>query len=370
MKSTTIQRARDNRTPAPIPQNYTTTNTHLANLLGYTSSANVYLTPESVAGLPALNAGIDKVANSVATMMTSAKTFDNANVIASPLVVSRPCPLYGSYEWWQMVTRTVMMRGNFVALIATRDENGTPEQLVPIHPDSVDLEVEAGLPVYNVFDYSFSYDQVLHIRSHAPVGSLWGLGIVERYRKNLSSQLYEQHYAETSFKSGGVPTAVVQIDAAVPTAEQIEAVNDGWISAHGGATRKPAIVGKNMNITPLSWSPHDSEFVESRKLTIAEAALITGLRPEDLGASIGGSGLTYGNRSDDALQRITDSYAPWLNLIEQGWGDLLPIGQTVEGNPEALLRMSTRERLEIAQLRISMGIATPEDIRTEELTAQ
>lgn len=368
MKRTTYQRARDNRTPAPIPQSYATTNTALASLLGYTSSANVYFTAESIAGLPALNAGVDKVANSVATMMVGAKTFQDRSVIDSPLVVSRPCPLYGSYEWWQMVGRSVMMRGNFVALIATRDENGTAEQLVPIHPDSVDLEIEGGLPIYNVGEYSFSYDQVLHIRSHAPIGSLWGLGIIERFRKGLSSALYEQHYAETSYKSGGVPTAVVQIDAAVPTAEQIEAVNEGWITAHGNGNRKPAIVGKNMTISPLSWSPADSEFVESRKLTIAEAALICGLRPEDLGASIGGSGMTYGNRSDDALQRITDSYSPWLNLIEQGWSDLLPTGQSVQGNPEALLRMSTRERLELAQLRISMGIATPEEIRTEEET--
>lgn len=368
MKSTSIKRARDNRSPAPLKEHFSTTNTALANLLGYTTSANVYYTDSSVAGLPALNAGVDKVANSVATMMTHAKTYDGGSVIPSPLVVSRPCPLYGSYEYYQMVVRTVMMKGNFVSLIATRDENGVAEQLVPIHPDAVDLEIEGGLPVYNVDDYSFTWDQVLHIRSHAQVGTLWGVGIVERYRKSLSSALYEQHYAETSYKSGGVPTAVVQIDAAVPTAEQIQAVNDGWITAHGGGTRKPAIVGKNMNITPLSWSPADSEFVESRKLSIAEAALICGLRPEDLGASIGGSGLTYGNRSDDALQRITDSYSPWLNLIEQGWSDLLPANQTVEGNPESLLRMSTRERLEIAGLRIQLGIATAEEIALEENT--
>lgn len=354
MRTQYIKRARDARTPTPLPQPGTITQVDpavLASILGIEMGNAIYVSEQNVGGLPALSAGVDKVANACAAMLTQAQTYDNGEEIPSPLIVSRPSPLYGTYELYSSIVRTLMMRGNYLALITNWDENGNAMQLAPIHPDAVTLDSTSGIPVYEVLGVKFGYNQVFHVRSHAPVGSLWGRGVIERYRGALSGALYEQNYGLTSFKSGAVPTAVVQLDTKLPTQDQVDAVNASWQASHGGGIRKPLVTGTALSITPLSWSPHDAEFIESRKLTIAEAALMCGLRPEDLGAAIGGTGLTYGNRSDDALQRIIDSYSPWTVLVEQALGDLLPEGVSVRARPEALLRMSVREELEIELLR-------------------
>ena len=94
---------------------------------------------------------------------------------------------------------------------------------------------------------------------------------------------------------------------------------------------------------------------------------MAGMRPEDLGAAIaGGGGVTYGNRTDDGLQRVTDSYSEWLNLFEDAWTDLLPVGLEVRGNVEALLRTSTKDRYEVHALAQSIGLQTAEETRVIE----
>jgi phage portal protein BeeE len=368
---TYIKRARDERSPTPLPQPGTISQVDpavLASLLGIEMGSNVYLSETSAGGIPALSAGVDKVANACAAMLTQAQVYNGVEQIPSPLIVSRPSPLFGSFELYSSIVRTLMMRGNYIALITSYDSDGNAEQFAPIHPDAVTLDTTSGYPVYEVEGVRFDYNSIFHVRSHAPVGGLWGRGIIERYRTALSGQLYEQNFGLTSFKSGAVPTAVVQLDTKLPTQEQVDAVNSSWQSAHGGGTRKPLVTGTALNITPLSWSPHDAEFIEAKKLSIAEAALLCGLRPEDLGAAIGGQGLTYGNRSDDSIQRIIDSYTPWTVLVEQALGDLLPVGVSVRARPEALLRMSVKEELEIELLRqqVNAGQQAPAIEMSEE----
>lgn len=383
MKKTFIRAAQDDRSMAPLPTSQVT-GSDLSNLLGYVPNSATY-SDANVAGIPAIGAGIEKVANAVGTMLTNARIVTchggpsgtlPFGAIGQPIndftpIVHRPNMILTSYEFWVQMVKVLMMRGNWVGLIATRDAAGYPDQVVPVHPDAVTLDMSTGLPVYEVLvgqdSYQFTHDQVIHVRSSAPVGTLWGMGIVEKYRTALEGQVYSLEYARNSTKTGGVPSAVIQLDTNVPTKEQVDAVQQGWQTAHGEGQRKPAVTGKAMTITPLSWSPQDMEFLESRKLGIAEAALMCGLRPEDLGASIGSSGLTYGNRTDDAIQRITDSYAPWAQVIEQTWCDSMAPGTKLEANPEALLRMSVRERLEIHALQQSLGVETPESTRQQEI---
>ena len=257
-----------------------------------------------------------------------------------------------------------------IAVLADFDAAGYPQQVVPIHPDMVQLDTHSvpGIPFYRIGTAVLSWHEVLHIRAHAPTGTMWGLGIVERFRRHLTMQLHEAEYGLTSYSTGGVPSTVVQMDVQELTQNQIDTVKAGWINTFGGGRREPAVVGRQFkDIKPLSWSPHDAEFVNSMQLSIAQCAFMCGLRPDDLGASLGvGGGMTYGNRTDDALQRVTDSYNAPIRLFEEAWSDMLPIGESVRGNVEALLRTSTKDRYELRALAQSIGVETAEESRAAE----
>ena len=172
------------RKPVPIEEAARTVDSNvLAQILGE-QQPTVHVSEQTVAGLPAIGRGIEMVSNAVATMMAGANVYDSSGEIDTPPVLSRPNVLYGTHEFWQMVVQSLMYRGNFVG-IKTDYEEGTARQIVPVPSDAVTLDISSGLPVYEIDSERYSFDDVIHVRANAPVGTLWGRGIVEQYRANL-----------------------------------------------------------------------------------------------------------------------------------------------------------------------------------------
>lgn len=357
------ERSRAARVPAPIRSDGAVTGAW-AHILGLASDDVVTVTPQQVRGLPALDRAKALVRDSVTAMMVAATVTDpDGRPVPKPSVIARPHPLLTAVEFYDQVADNLVMHGNHISIKAGE---GEVLQLIPVPLGGVSVDTSSGLPEYKIGGRTYRHWEVVHFRANAPVGSFWGQGVVERFRRALDEQLHAQQYGKESFKSGSVPSIDVTLDVDNPSPEQLADAKVTFVETFGGGAREPIVHGRLLKLSPLSWSPHDAEFVESRRLSIAEAAYMCGLRPEDLGASVGGQGITYGNRSDDALQRITDSYAPWAARIEGPLSDLLAPGYTVHANPEALLRMSTRERLELREIAQRIGIETPDESRAEE----
>jgi phage portal protein BeeE len=350
------------RTPAPI-DSAGSLSPGWAEILGLSAPNTVKVTDDSVRGLPALDRAKGLVVNSVATMLVEASVCDSTGAtVDKPEAIRRPHPLLQPFEFFEQVADSAVMHGNYVAVILGE---GDDAQLIPVPLGSVSLDTSSGLPWYIINGRRYSYREIFHVRANAPIGTWWGVGVVEKFRTALSEHLHGQAFGEASFRSGAVPSVSLQLDTATPTLDETQAAKRSYMGVMSGGRREPLVHGTGLTVTPLSWSPHDAEFVEAMRINLATAALMVGLRPEDIGASLGSS-LTYGNRSDDALQRITDGYGPWVNRIEGPLSDLLLDGREVKGNPEALLRTSTRERLEIRRIKQELGIETQAESRAEE----
>jgi HK97 family phage portal protein len=350
------------RVPAPITDTGTMSGVW-AEILGLTSPDTIAATGDQVRGLPALDRAKGLVVNSVATMLVAASVIGpDGQPVDKPASITRPHPLLQSFEFFEQVLDNAVMHGNYVGVRVGRGED---LQIVPVPLGAVSVDASSGLPWYTINGEVYHWREIFHVRANAPVGTWWGLGVVEKFRRSLLEALYSQKYGMESFKSGSVPSLDVMLDIENPTQTQIDDAKAGFVEKFGGGNREPIVHGKGISVNPLSWSPHDAEFVQARQLSLAEAALMVGLRPEDIGATAGSS-MTYGNRSDDALQRITDGYGPWMSRVEGPLSDLLGPGFTVKGNPEALLRTSTRERLEIREIAQRIGVETPDESRAEE----
>ena len=365
IRSTTIHRDRER---PPVPHQTAAQNIDpyaWAAMLGIELPSQVRLpaTERNVYGLPAAWACVGRISNAVATMMAGADVVDGRTVInPRPQVVDRPNFNYKRFEFWKEVTSTALMRGNYVALLTDPDADGWPQQVVPVPIDHVHGDITPeGRIEYDVAGETYGPDQLVHVRIGVTMpGLVMGIGVVEAHRRGLAGQLSQQGMANDVYVHGAVPSGVVQLDTDTPTDAQVTAVKTAWVSAMGGQ-RTVAVTGRRMNYTPINWSAEDAEFLESRQFSVAECALMFGLRPEDLSASFGASGaLTYGNRQDDAIQRIVDSYTPVMQPIEEAWADLLPGRLAVRGNVESLLRSSTKDRFESYKLGREVGVYADE----------
>lgn len=359
---------RGTRPPQPQP-NYGPDQQHaLATLLGANTLPTPAVTDSTVRGLPAAGFCVDLVANAVATMMVEAKVIDVAGeeLDPRPPIVDCPNVLIDEFDFWYQLAAVLLTQGNYIALPADHDRDGYARQAVPVHPSAVSLDQSTGLPIYTVGELGeYEWDEIIHVAMKRPVGSFWGMGIVEQYRRHLKIPLHQQSYELNSFATGAIPSAVVTLDVNKVDGDVAKQVQDDWIERHGAGNRKPAVVPKTMSIAPLSWSPEDAQFIEARQLSIAECAYMCGLNPGDIGAVIatGGTTLTYENLSVRQLARLVDSYSPLMQRIERVWTRLTPGANKVRGNPEALQRMSTAERYALRKLAQEIGIETAKESR-------
>lgn len=337
-------------------------------------SARLPVNERTVSGLAGCWAAVMKISNAVAQMLVGADAFgsDGRTPLPTvPAVLAEPCAGYDSFTYWRECVSTALMRGNWIGIKTDFDPvTGYPRQVMPVPIDAVSARYDPdGYVVYEIDGIECSPDDVVHVRLGLTIpGQIMAIGTVEAHRRNLAGMLDQQGMTGNVFSQGAVPSGVVQLATDFPTQEQVDTVKAAWIANQGGR-RTVAVTGRSMTYTPVSWSAADGQFLEGRQFSIAESALMFGLRPEDLGASIGsgsGTGHTYANRSDDSLQRITDSYVPVMLPFEQAWSRLIPGRNFVRGTVEALLRSTTRERYEIHALAKSIGVETVDESRALE----
>lgn len=344
----------------------------LYNIVNGVVSDDVRLpvTERTVSGLVGCWAAVAKISSATAQMLVAADAMgpDGRTPMATvPTVLSDPCSGYDSYVYWREALSTALMHGNFVGVKTDYDPvTGYPRQILPVHPSTVAARwTPEGYPLYTIGGVECGADDVVHVKLGLSIpGQIMAIGVVEAHRRNLSAQLDLQGMTSGVWQQGAVPSGVVTIEAQSPTQDQVAAVKAGWIGALGGR-RTVAVIGKNMSYAPVTWNAVDAQWLQSRQFTIAECALMWGLRPEDLGSSFGASSgaMTYGNRTDDAIQRITDSYVPAMLPFEQAWSRLIPGKNFVKGNVESLLRSTTRERYELHVLAQQAGIETVDESR-------
>lgn len=367
MRFPTLKRARPRGGRPLLPAATHSTLLNAPNQYGSTGLPNV--SEGQALGLPAAFRAVNLIANGVASMAPMELWApDGITKLATPPVVGRPLATMTTFDFWHMAVATALMRGNFLGIQADFGTGGNyPNQVVPVHPDLAFAYIDgAGYTVYNVTGQVYSAEEVVHVRAFTTIGAPWGVGVVENFRRALGQQLDQQNLVANTYKTGSVPTVVIELDRPEVDKTQAEATQNQWIEAHGSGQRKPAVIPNTMKVTPLSFSPEDSQFLEARQMSVAEIAFMFNLDPSDLGASVGGASMTYANIEQRQQQRVTDAYGPMMLRFEQAWSDLTPGGNVAKFCPEGLLRTDSKTRAEVHQLNVATGVELLDEARKAE----
>lgn len=318
----------------------------------------------TVKGLPAANRAVSLISNAVAQMAPMEMwTPDGFVSDITPNILARPNSVYTCFDFFQMVIEMAVMHGNFIGLLADWDATGYPQQIVPVpHGFALAYFDGAGYLVYAIGGETYSAEEVVHVRVNATPNQPMGTGVVTQFRRSLGQALDQQNFTADTYRSGSVPTGVINLDKDEVDVEQAEAVTTQWIANHAGG-RAPAVLPNTMKFSPISWSPEDMQFLEARDFTVGEIAHMFNLDPTDLGAARPGSSETYANIEQRQAQRIVDTYAPWMLRLEQTWADLIPGGNVAKLCPDNLLRTDSKTRSEVQQLMIGNETLTVDEAR-------
>ena len=262
--------------------------------------------------------------------------------------------------FWSSVVTSMLWHGEAFIYTPVRDEQGYPvPPLFVVTPEEVMSDPSSGGFLVGG-EWVDAYDLV-HLRDWPPYDADGrGIGVLRRHAQTLQLAGVVDTYAESTF-STGVPAGYLQAQAPNLTAADAAALQEAWMSAHGQAARKVAVLNATTTFTPISLKPVDAELVKMQDFTLREIAHAFNMSAHFL--DVQGTSNTYANVRDTQLQFRQMTLLPQARLIESALSAHLPAGQELRIRLDGLERGTTGQRYDDYNKALTGGFLTVDEIR-------
>jgi HK97 family phage portal protein len=282
----------------------------------------------------------------------------------TPQILIKPNPQETRIETISAMAASLILDGNYIAVLGERGANGLPDFFYPVAIDRVNLTRVDGRIVYRIDEQVYEADDILHIKNFTLPGEFFGRGIVETQKQAIGKEIAINEYASRYFDGGVNPTAVIKSGNPDLTQEEADALKTAWLSMYSGRNRQPAVLNSTTDFEILSSNAQESQLIEAQIQGLTEAANILGLPAYYLGAP--NSSRTYANVEQENLQLVRWSIQPIAERIEQALSELLVRGQTAKFNYDTLLRTDTLSRYQAHAVGLTNGFLTVDEVRDME----
>lgn len=313
------------------------------------SGAGEYVTDRSALQLIAVQACVGLLADNVASLPIHAyrRGPDGLRVRLDPQpsLVVNPFADADYFEGMFALMTPLAMRGEALNVIESRDVLERPTSFVTVHPDdwSVSKDRSSGKVTYKVGSEEIPTGDVFHIRRFRLPGALHGLSPIGAASLGIGLGLAAERYGARYFADAQDPRATLETDQDLSD-EQVRVTQANWSQTHGGR-RVPAVLSGGFKYKPISIPPNESQFLETRKFQRSEIAMLFRVPPHMIGdterSTSWGTGI-----EQQSIGFVRWTLRPWLTCIEDALTSLLPRGQFVKFNVDALLRGDTKSEAE------------------------
>jgi HK97 family phage portal protein len=225
------------------------------------------------------------------------------------------------------------------------DGNGLPAEVHCLDPGIVAVvptSTDALTPnaEYRVRGVTYR-GNMLHLKGVIRPGELKGISPVENARQSIGLGLAAQEFAARFYANGASLSGVIEtpqdmtFDQARDTVRKFAGDHAGLRNAH-----RPGLLDNGAVWKPLSVTPEQAQFLESRQFQTAEIASQMFLLDPAWFSMVpaGGSSLTYQNIESRGSHLAQYTLARWIIRIEKAVTELLPSPQSAKFNLDALKR--------------------------------
>ena len=288
-----------------------------------------------------------------------------------------PNPEMTSFVFWETLMTHLLLWGNAYAQII-RNGKGEVIGLYPLMPNRMTVDRDAFGKIcyrYQMQDsdahtgktgnVTLKPSDVLHIPGLGFDG-LVGYSPIAMAKNAIGLSIATEEYGARFFANGATPGGILEFPGTVKNPESIrESWNKGF---SGNNAHKVAILEEGMKYTPISISPEQAQFLETRKFQIDEIARIFRVPPHMVGDLEKSS---FSNIEQQSLEFVKYTLEPWIIRWEQSLNRAL-LSETekpdyfVKFNVDGLLRGDYQSRMNGYAIGIQNGFMSPNDVRTLE----
>ncbi len=291
------------------------------------------------------------------------------------LLHDEPNPEMTSFVFRETLMTHLLLWGNAYAQVI-RNGKGEVLALYPLMPSrmSVDRSKDGRIVYIYSRDQSeanagkdsqvvLTSDDVLHIPGLGFDG-LVGYSPIAMAKNAIGMAIACEEYGARFFANGASPSGVLEHPG---TLKDPKRVRDSWNAAYGGTSNahKVAVLEEGMKYVPISISPNEAQFLETRKFQIDEIARIFRVPPHMVGDLEKSS---FSNIEQQSLEFVTYTLSPWMVRWEQSLFRALLSKEEKDRyffkfNVDGLLRGSYHERMQGYSVGIQNGFMSPNDVR-------
>jgi HK97 family phage portal protein len=296
------------------------------------------------------------------------KSGDRSEKLSQSPLFKNPAAV-GTYRDWIFRSMTSLAyQGNAVGIVWERDALEYPTKIEWLNPADVWVDDSMPLgkpgsptdPVWHWRDVRLPREDVVHIPWFTLPGRVWGLTPLQAFAVTTSTGLAAQSFSDDWFKAGGRPPGRFKNTNQTMTPTEVQAIKARLVSAI--RSHEPLVYGADWDYEPITVSPDDAKFVDIMRLTASQIASIYGVPPEMIGGETGGS-YTYSSPEQRQIEFVQFALLPWLTTLEEAFNRLLPRGQYVKFNADAIIRVDIRTRYQTYLQARQMGKNSIDEIR-------
>ena len=240
------------------------------------------------------------------------------------LLHDEPNPEMTSFIFRETLMSHLLLWGNAYAQII-RNGKGDIIALYPLMPNRMKVERDAKGQLYYEYQtmkedaptmkgavYQLDPSEVLHVPGLGFDG-LVGYSPIAMAKNAIGLAIAAEEYGSKFYANGAAPSGVLEHPNVLKDPAK---VRDSWNAAFGGSSNahRVAVLEEGMKYTPISISPNEAQFLETRKFQINEIARIFRVPPHMVGDLEKSS---FSNIEQQSLEFVKYTLNPWVCRWEQ-----------------------------------------------------
>ena len=290
------------------------------------------------------------------------------------LLHDEPNPEMSSFVFRETLMTHLLLWGNAYAQVI-RNGKGEVVALYPLMPNKMTVDRDEQGHLY--YSYQRSNDEAIKSENtvilkpsdvlHVPglgFDGLVGYSPIAMAKNAIGLAIATEEYGAKFFANGAAPSGVLEHPGTIKDPSK---VRDAWQSQFGGSSNsgKVAVLEEGMKYTPISISPEQAQFLETRKFQINEIARIFRVPPHMVGDLEKSS---FSNIEQQSLEFVKYTLDPWVIRWEQSIRRTLltpdeKAKYCVSFNVEGLLRGDYQSRMNGYATARQNGWMSANDIR-------
>jgi HK97 family phage portal protein len=277
-----------------------------------------------------------------------------------------------SFEWREMMEGHLSLRGNGYSEIVSTGGQAIAE-LVPLHPDRVrpfwapDRRVAYEYTPLDGPSRVILQSEMHHLRGFPAADGLRGMNPIEMCREAIGVALATEEHGARLFSNGTRLGGVLKMTGHLKDDEARKKFLKSWREAHAGVrnAHKTALLEDGMEWQSIGLNSVDAQFLETRKMQIAEIARIFGV-PLHMLAELDRS--TNNNIEHQGMEFVTHTVRPEAVRWEQAMKRDLFYGASkethcAEFNLDGLMRGDSGARGGFYSTMLQNGVFNRNEVR-------